>query len=93
MRAASPKLLMKVAACKPRILCFVGKDIWLHVERALLACAPTSDIGPSCMSINNQNVKKRSSGVKKSGSRQGASAFSWDFQPYKLVYNEKNTGK
>jgi hypothetical protein len=30
-----PTLLAKVARLRPRVICFIGKGIWLHVERAL----------------------------------------------------------
>ncbi|KAI0258381.1 hypothetical protein BC834DRAFT_82436 [Gloeopeniophorella convolvens] len=34
-----PVLLAKLARLRPRVLCFVGKGIWLHVERALRTTA------------------------------------------------------
>jgi hypothetical protein len=35
MASAVPTLLAKIACLRPRIICFVGKGIWLHVERSL----------------------------------------------------------
>jgi hypothetical protein len=35
MASAVPTLLAKIACFRPRIICFVGKGIWLHVERSL----------------------------------------------------------
>jgi hypothetical protein len=35
MTNAVPTLLAKIARLRPRIICFVGKTIWLHVERSL----------------------------------------------------------
>jgi hypothetical protein len=35
MTNAVPTLLAKIACLRPRIICFVGKGIWLHVERSL----------------------------------------------------------
>lgn len=35
MADSVPALLTKIARLRPRVTCFVGKGIWLHVERAL----------------------------------------------------------
>jgi hypothetical protein len=35
MTSAVPTLLAKIAYLRPRIICFVGKGIWLHVQRSL----------------------------------------------------------
>ncbi|KAI9462883.1 uracil-DNA glycosylase-like protein [Lactarius psammicola] len=35
MASSVPALLTKIAGCRPRVVCFIGKGIWLHVERAL----------------------------------------------------------
>ncbi len=35
MASSVPALLAKIACFRPRVLCFIGKGIWLHVERAL----------------------------------------------------------
>ena len=35
MASSVPALLTKIARFRPRVVCFIGKGIWLHVERAL----------------------------------------------------------
>ena len=35
MTSSVPAVLTKIARCRPRVTCFIGKGIWLHVERAL----------------------------------------------------------
>lgn len=35
MASSVPALLTKIARFRPRVACFIGKGIWLHVERAL----------------------------------------------------------
>ena len=35
MASSVPALLAKIARFRPRVACFIGKGIWLHVERAL----------------------------------------------------------
>lgn len=35
MAGSVPALLTKIARFHPRVVCFIGKGIWLHVERAL----------------------------------------------------------
>ena len=35
MASSVPALLTKLARFRPRVACFIGKGIWLHVERAL----------------------------------------------------------
>ncbi|KAH9983824.1 hypothetical protein BJV74DRAFT_849421 [Russula compacta] len=35
MASSVPALLAKLAHLRPRVVCFVGKGIWLHVERSL----------------------------------------------------------
>ncbi|KAI9444042.1 hypothetical protein H4582DRAFT_1918883 [Lactarius indigo] len=35
MANSVPALLTKIARFRPRVVCFIGKGIWLHVERAL----------------------------------------------------------
>jgi hypothetical protein len=36
MADSAPALLAKVARLRPRVVCFIGKGIWLQVERSLL---------------------------------------------------------
>ncbi|KAI0297397.1 uracil-DNA glycosylase-like protein [Russula brevipes] len=36
MADSAPALLAKVARLRPRVVCFIGKGIWLRVERSLL---------------------------------------------------------
>jgi hypothetical protein len=35
MASSVPALLSKITRFRPRVACFIGKGIWLHVERAL----------------------------------------------------------
>ncbi len=35
MASSVPALLTKITRFRPRVVCFIGKGIWLHVERAL----------------------------------------------------------
>ncbi|KAH8992737.1 uracil-DNA glycosylase-like protein [Lactarius akahatsu] len=35
MASSVPALLTKIARFRPHVVCFIGKGIWLHVERAL----------------------------------------------------------
>jgi hypothetical protein len=44
MANSVPALLSKIARFRPRVACFIGKGIWLHVERAL-NLLPRSDDG------------------------------------------------
>jgi len=43
MAHSVPTLLVKVARLRPRVVCFIGKGIWLHVERSLRLQADGSD--------------------------------------------------
>ena len=43
MARSVPTLLVKVARLRPRVVCFIGKGIWLHVERSLRLQADGSD--------------------------------------------------
>ena len=36
MASSVPALLAKIARFRPHVACFIGKGIWLHVERALI---------------------------------------------------------
>ncbi|KAI0052051.1 DNA glycosylase [Auriscalpium vulgare] len=47
--SAVPALLAKIARYRPRIVCFVGKGIWLDVERVLktTSVASVTDYAPS----------------------------------------------
>jgi hypothetical protein len=45
MASSVPALLSKIARFRPRVACFIGKGIWLHVERALKHLLPKSDDG------------------------------------------------
>jgi hypothetical protein len=45
MASSVPVLLSKIARFRPRVACFIGKGIWLHVERALKHLLPKSDDG------------------------------------------------
>lgn len=82
MAAAAPRLLSRIAACRPRIVAFVGKDIWLHVERALLSASPTITQIPDTSAKAAVQIKSGKRRTKKP-----ASEFLWDVQPYKLVYS------
>jgi hypothetical protein len=42
MASSVPALLSKIARFRPRVACFIGKGIWLHVERALKHFLPKS---------------------------------------------------
>jgi hypothetical protein len=43
MARSVPTLLAKIARLRPRVACFIGKGIWLHVERSLRLQADGSD--------------------------------------------------
>lgn len=43
MARSVPALLVKIARLRPRVACFIGKGIWLHVERSLRLQADGSD--------------------------------------------------
>jgi len=43
MARSVPTLLVKIARLRPRVACFIGKGIWLHVERSLRLQADGSD--------------------------------------------------
>jgi hypothetical protein len=43
MASSVPALLTKIAHFRPCVACFIGKGIWLHVERALDHLLPKSD--------------------------------------------------
>ena len=45
MARSAPTLLIKVARLRPHVVCFIGKGIWLHVERSLRLRADGSDDG------------------------------------------------
>ncbi|KAI0302820.1 uracil-DNA glycosylase-like protein [Multifurca ochricompacta] len=45
MASSVPALLARVARLYPRIICFVGKGIWLHVERAFVLSKSKSKTG------------------------------------------------
>lgn len=45
MARSAPTLLIKVARLRPQVVCFIGKGIWLHVERSLRLQADGSDDG------------------------------------------------
>ena len=63
MRDAAPGLIAKIGACKPLVVCFVGKIIWNHVETYLVRAS------------------------QQKGKRLPKKPFSYDLQPYKLVYS------
>ncbi|KAH9848995.1 uracil-DNA glycosylase-like protein [Lenzites betulinus] len=90
--AGVPDLLRKIALTRPRILCFVGKQIWESFVKAAAPRAviqatdrprPTDAAGGSTTEVSAKSRKKRSSGPTKP-------TFAFGLQPYKILHSGPN---
>jgi len=89
MVASVPALLQKVKKYRPRIVCFVGKGIWVIVEKGLLVTCNVSDGSP-----NSPVNRSPSKSPKKSPRSKSAKAKNdgYGLQPYKIVHAVNGQG-
>ncbi|KAF8588202.1 DNA glycosylase [Ramaria rubella] len=78
MKDSVPLLKTKIVNYRPRIVCFVGKGIWLTTESVFKH--QTLEVGPLSSHIMSQPIQR--------APRKKASSFDWGLQPYKLVYTD-----
>jgi len=100
MRDSVPILSAKIIQNRPRIVCFVGKGIWLIVEavfkkQILEASGTQVGIQPLELSVVKEEDTSASQTVpatpikspRKNPHKKAVNQFNWGLQSYKFVYD------
>ena len=86
MLAGVPVLLAKVQQYKPRVVCFVGKQI------GELFCKEAAKLtgGESALHSSDASLNVSGKGVTSSQKRKDKKTFEWGVQPFKVVHSQHN---
>ncbi|KAH9059791.1 uracil-DNA glycosylase-like protein [Lactarius vividus] len=78
MASSVPALLAKIARFRPRVVCFIGKGIWLHVRETV----PVSSSSPHAMTMRGgpRPASKKAKALP-------APAFAYGLQPFKATHD------
>lgn len=85
MRLSVPSLKAKIIKFRPRIVCFVGKGMWLVIESVFRRQICTvNDTFKGILKPPSTSCK--CSPEPKPIGKPAVTAFNWGLQPYKFVY-------
>ena len=86
MLAGVPVLLAKVQRYKPRVVCFVGKQI------GELFCKEAAKLteGESMLHSSDASLNVSGKGVTSSQKRKDKKTFQWGVQAFKVVHSQHN---